>query len=153
MEIVRICGNDKVLGDVGIVVRCAAGHFHHLAKELGLLHGLLGPHARIQVGSLLLQEIVGNTAEFRAGTACQENHLIACRHVQQFLGEGNCLVHHGLEILCAMAYLHQTQACTIEFQTGCCRCFNHFAGQYAGARIKIIHFHNVTKFNRIFNKF
>ena len=110
VQIVCICWNLKVAWDVSEVLVGRRSHFHHLTECLGLLLCLGSPNTRVQVGSLLLQEVVGNHAEFKACTAAEEEHGVALRNVEKFLEESNCLVNYWLKILSAVANLHERES-------------------------------------------
>ena len=76
MEVVGIRGDGEVLGDVGEVLVLAGSHLDDLAEELSLFLGLGSPNTSIQVGSLLLKEVVGDHAELQAGTTAEEDHAV-----------------------------------------------------------------------------
>ena len=129
VEIVGISGHGIFLGDIGEIVGSAGGHFHDFAEELSFLESLLCPYTRVEVGSLLLEQIVGDIAELRAGTSADEEHLVALGHIEQLLDESLCLVHDGLEILGAMADFCQRKARAIKIDE-CIGCsLNDFGGQ------------------------
>ena len=107
MEVVRIGGYGIVFGDEGVVGVGGRGHFRHFAKQLGFFHCLLGPGACVEVGSLVLQEVVGYHTELQAGAAAEEEDAVAVRYLEQLLEEGARFVHDGLEVLGAVADLHQ----------------------------------------------
>ena len=73
VQIVGILGHCPSLGNEGVVGVGRRGHFNYLAEELGFFHGLLGPYACVQVGSLLDEEVIGNHAELERSTATKED--------------------------------------------------------------------------------
>ena len=146
MEVVGIRGDGEVLGDVGEVLVLAGSHLYDLAEELGLLLGLGSPNTSIQVGSLLLKEVVGDHAELQAGTTAEEDHAVTFGDVQQFLEQGDCFIHHGLEVLGTMAHFHQGQAAAFEIEAGSSGSLHHLAGKFAGAGIEIVLLHKNVEF-------
>ena len=102
VEIVYV-GRDLVsLGDVGVVLVLGTCEGVGLADALGLLEGLVGPYARIEVSGLLLKEVHGHVEEFEAGAAAEEYDLVGIGNIEKFLPEGTALVHRGLPLLGAV---------------------------------------------------
>ena len=112
VEVVKVGRHVVELGIVHILVVLAAGHDLDVAKELGLLDGLVGPSTRINIAGFSFQEVVRHHAELQAGTAAQEEHLITLGDVEKFLEQGLSLVHDSLELLAAMGNLEHRKAGT-----------------------------------------
>ena len=110
MEIVSIRRDGIVFRNICIGSFGRRSHFHHFTESLGFLHCLLGPYTCIQIGSLLLQEVVGYHAKFQTCTATEEKYRIAFGNVEQLLEESYSLVYHWLEVLCTMADFHQRES-------------------------------------------
>ena len=143
MEIVSVGRNRKILRDICIVVGSRRSHFYYLAKEFGFLHGFLCPCSCVQVSGFFLQKVVGNHAEFQTCATAKEQNLVSFGNIEQFFHQCFGLIHHRLEILTAMAYLHQGKTAVVKFKARLSRCLNHFAGQYRRSSIEIVLFHNL----------
>ena len=141
MEIVRIRRNGPSLGYVVERLVSTAGHLDGLTEVLGLGHGLLGPYTRIQVGSLLLQEVEGHHAEFQTGTAAQEEYAVAFGNVEELLEESHCLIYDRLEVLGAVTHLHERETASLEINACCTHSLHHLFGQLGGAGVEIVLFH------------
>ena len=106
VEVIYISRNLIILGDIGVGCFSRRGYLNHFTERFSLFHGLLGPHTGIEVSCFLLQEIIGNHAEFQACATTQEEHRVAFGNIQKFLKESYSLVNHWLEILGTMADFH-----------------------------------------------
>ncbi|CCZ47283.1 unknown [Bacteroides sp. CAG:661] len=146
MEIVGICRNCIIFGDISIGRFCRAGHLYRLAKAFGLFHCLLGPNACIQIGSFLFKEIIGNHAELGTGTTTEEQNGITVRDIQQFLEQGNCFVHHGLKIFGTMADFHNGKARSVKIQYTFCCFFDDFTRKNRRSCTEIMLFHCKNSF-------
>ena len=129
VEIVGIGGDFILLRDEGVVGIGRRGYLYDFAEELGLLQGLLGPNAGVEVGGFLLQEVVRNHAELQAGAATHEEHGVTLGDVEQFLEKGLGFVHHSLKLFGAVADFHQRKTHIAKFYTGISRCLHHFLRQ------------------------
>ena len=141
MEVVGISRDGEVLGDVGKVPVGTRCHLHHFAEELGLLLRLGSPDAGVQIGSLLLQEVVGHHAELQTCTAAEEYDAVAFGDAEQLLEKGYSLVNYGLEVLGTMTCLHQGEAASLELEAGSSGCLHHFLGKNGRAGIEIVLLH------------
>ena len=141
MQIIGICRDGEILRNIREVLILAGCHLHHFSKEAGFLLGLRCPHTSIQIGSLLLQQVVRHHAELQAGTSAKKQDRVALGNLKQLLEQSYGFVHDRLKILGTMTYLHQTETRTFEIQTcrGCS--LNHFARQDTWSRIEIVLFH------------
>ena len=141
VEVVGVSRNGPSLGDVGVSGVGAGSHLDGLAEVLGLGHSLLGPYAGVQIGSLLLEEVVGHHAELQRGTAAEEDHTVTLGDVEQLLEQGYCFVHYGLEVLGTMAHFHQREAGALKFDAGICNGLHHLCGQFGRTGVEIVLFH------------
>ena len=82
VEVIGVRGNGEFLGDVGEVLVLAGSYLHDLAEELCFLLSLGSPDTRVEVGRLLLEEVVGDHAELQACTATEEQHAVTFGDVQ-----------------------------------------------------------------------
>ena len=142
MEVVSVGGHFVILRDEGVVGISRRGHLHYFAKQFGFLHGLLGPYACVEIGSLLFEKVEGHHTELETGTTAYEEYRVAFGDVKQFLEEGLRFVHHRLKFLRAVADFHQGKAHALKFYTCLCRGFHYFLREDGGSRTKIVFLHN-----------
>ena len=84
--------------DIGIVLIRGAGDRIGFAVGLGLLEGLLGPDAGLQVRSLLLEEVHRHIEKLQRGAAAEEDDFIIIRNREQLLPERAAFVHYGIPL-------------------------------------------------------
>ena len=89
---------------VGVGRRC---DLHDLTKMLRLFHSLLSPSTRINVGSLLDEEVGRNLHKLQRRTTTKEDYGVTLRNVKKLLEKGDSLINNWLEILSTVADFHQ----------------------------------------------
>ena len=141
VQVIGIRWDGEVLGDVCEVLVGAGSHFHHFAEEFCFLLCLACPDAGIEVGSLLLEEVVGHHAKLQTCTTAEEDNAVAFGYAEQFLEQSNCFVNNRLEVLCTMTCFHERKSAALEIQASSRRCLYHLAREDGGACIKVILFH------------
>ena len=142
MEIVGIRWNFPTAWNVVVGLVCAACHLDCFTKQLCLGHGFLRPYAGIQIGGLLLQEVVWNHAEFQACATTQEQYAVAFRNVQQLLEQSYGFIYHGLEVLGTMTHFHQGETGALKLDTSIRNSLHDFFWQFGRTGIEIVLFHN-----------
>ena len=80
---------------------------HDLTKMLCLFHRLLGPSTRIDIGSLLDEEVGRNLHKLQRRTTTKEDNGVTLRNVKKLLEKGDSLINNWLEILSTVADFHQ----------------------------------------------
>ena len=123
-------------------VRISVSDLHDFAEELGLLLCFRSPDTRVEVGSLLLEEVVGHHTELQAGTSSEEDDAVALGNVQQLLEQSHSLIYDGLEVLGTMAHFHQGEPAALEIEAGSSSGLHHFAGKLGRTGVEIVLLHN-----------
>ncbi len=140
MQIVKVGRDLESLRDIGVVLVLGAGDGVGVADALGLLEGLVGPDARVQVGGLLLQVVHRHIEELQGGAAAQEDDLMGVGNMEKFLPEGAGPVHHGIPLLGAVGNGEDGDAGAAEILQGLDGIVNGDLRQEAGAGIEDMDF-------------
>ena len=118
VEVVEVRGNLESLRDIGVVLVLGAGDGIGVPDALGFLEGLAGPHAGVQVGGLLLQEVHRDIEELEGGAAAEEDDLVRVGNMEEFLPQGAALIHHGVPLLRAVGDAKDGHAGAAEILQG-----------------------------------
>ena len=103
--------NPVDLRNEGVAVVLGGGDDIHRQVLLGLLDGLVGPDAGVDVGRLpQLLQVHGNHGELGAGSALQEEDGVVVRNAHQPADPCLRILDDGLVVLGAMAHLHDRLA-------------------------------------------
>ena len=140
MQIVKVGRDLESLRDIGVVLVLGAGDGVGVADALGLLEGLVGPDARIQVGGLLLQVVHRHIEELQGGAAAQEDDFVGVGDMEKFLPEGAGPVHHGIPLLGAVGNGKDGNAGAAEILQGLDGIVDGDLRQEAGAGIEDMDF-------------
>ena len=144
MDVLGVGGELQVRRDIGKILVLGTGDDVHGAEQLGFLDRFFRPGAGVDVVGLLADEQVhGDHAELQAGAALQEHHAVVFRHAEQAADLGFGAIDHGLEVLGAVADLHDRQPDAVEVQQFRLRLFHHFLGQDRRTGIEIILFGHI----------
>jgi len=118
VEVIQVGRNIESLGDIGVVLVLGAGDGVGVAEALGLLEGLAGPNAGVQVGGLLLQEVHRDIEELEGGAAAEEDDLVRIGNMEELLPQGAALIHHGVPLLRAVGDAEDGHAGAAEILQG-----------------------------------
>ena len=111
------------------------------ANELGLLGGLGGPGARVDiVGDLAgAQQVHGHQGELRRRAAGHEKHGIIFGELQEFSNVFDSFVVDRFVFLATVAHLHEGHAGALKLHQLGLRLLQNFQRQYGRARAEIIY--------------
>ena len=107
VEVIGIGRHGVAFGDEGVVGIGRGGDFYGFTQSFGFFQGFFGPCAGVEVGCLVLQEVVGHHAELQAGASAEEEDGVSVGDVEQFFEQGACFVYYGLEVFGTVADFHQ----------------------------------------------
>ena len=102
MEIVEIRRNHVSLRDVRIVLVGRACDGVCLAETLSLLESLVGPHAGVKIGGLVLQEIHCHIKELETCSTTEEHYLVGVRNIEELFPVRPDFIHHFAPLLRAV---------------------------------------------------
>ena len=102
MQVVKIRGDFESLGDIAVVLVLGAGDCIGIAQALGLLEGLVRPHAGIEICSFFLKVVHCYIQELHAGSAAEEHGFIFIGNVQDLAPKGTGLIHGLFPLLGAV---------------------------------------------------
>ena len=142
MHIIQVGRNGESLRDVGEVPVLGRSQHLDLAVTLGLLDGLLRPHARIHITGFLAQEIRGDFIKIGTCTAAQIDDLVVVRNMEQLPEKLVGFLHHGVEILRPVGDRKQRKPRSVEVENCLGRIFDDLVRQDGRSRIEIVLFHN-----------
>ena len=140
MEVIKVCGDLKSLGDIGVVLVLGAGDCIGLSNALGLYKGLMGPYAGVKVCGLLLKVVHGHIEELQGCTAAKEYYLMGIRDMEKLLPEGAGLIHNCIPLLGAVGDGDEADSGAAEILQGLNCIVNGNLRKKAGACVENMNF-------------